>query len=502
VYHHRMPENTDVLIVGAGLSGIGAASHLERDLPGATYTILEARDAIGGTWDLFRYPGIRSDSDMFTLGYAFKPWLAEKSIADGHTIREYIRETAREYDVERHIRFGHKVLTTDWSSETARWTVTAEREGGEKVEITARFVFWCSGYYSYAQGFSPVFPGIDDFAGTVIHPQHWPEDFDTTGKRIVVVGSGATAVTLVPALAESAGHVTMLQRSPTYIVSLPAADPVANVLRRRLPTKAAYTLIRWLNVLRTLGSYQLSRRRPALMKRILRRMLEQQLPEGFDIDTHFKPTYNPWDQRLCLVPDGDLFRAIRKGTASVVTDRIRTFTASGIELESGETLEADVVVTATGLNLELFGGAQSSVDGEPVDIASRVAYKGTMLSGVPNAALAVGYTNASWTLKCDLIANFVVRLLQYMDEHGYDSVTPLEPDPADERLPMLDLKSGYITRALDRLPQQTTRLPYRVHQNYFRDISMFRKAPIDDPALRFGVAHREPAPEEPALAAA
>jgi monooxygenase len=294
----------------------------------------------------------------------------------------------------------------------------------------------------------------------------------------------------------------MLQRSPTYIVSLPAADPVANVLRRRLPTKAAYTLIRWLNVLRTLGSYQLSRRRPALMKRILRRMLEQQLPEGFDIDTHFKPTYNPWDQRLCLVPDGDLFRAIRKGTASVVTDRIRTFTASGIELESGETLEADVVVTATGLNLELFGGAQSSVDGEPVDIASRVAYKGTMLSGVPNAALAVGYTNASWTLKCDLIANFVVRLLQYMDEHGYDSVTPLEPNPDHERLPMLDLKSGYITRALDQLPQQTTRLPYRVHQNYFRDIGMFRKAPIDDPALRFGVAHREPAPDEPVLAAA
>jgi cation diffusion facilitator CzcD-associated flavoprotein CzcO len=496
-----MSETTEVLIVGAGLSGIGAACHLERDRPGASYTILEARDAIGGTWDLFRYPGIRSDSDMFTLGYDFKPWLAEKSIADGHTIRDYIRETAREYDVERHIRFGHKVLSADWSSETARWTVTAQRESGEQVEITARFIFWCSGYYRYDQGFTPEFPGIEDYRGTVIHPQHWPEDFDAAGKRVVVIGSGATAVTLVPSLAKDAAHVTMLQRSPTYIVSLPAADPVANFLRRRLPTKAAYAATRWLNVGRTLGSYQLSRRRPELMKRVLRRMLEKQLPDGYDIDTHFKPSYDPWDQRLCLVPDGDLFKALRQGTASVVTDRIRTFTADGIELESGKMVEADVVVTATGLNLELFGGAKNSVDGEPVDVGSRVAFKGTMLSGVPNAALAVGYTNASWTLKCDLIANFVTRLLQYMDEHGYDSVTAREPDPSQERMPMLDLKSGYITRALDRLPQQTTELPYRLHQNYFRDISMFRKAPIDDPALRFGVARHSPAPEEPALAA-
>ncbi len=496
-----MPDHVDVLIVGAGLSGVGAACHLERELPGKTYAILEARGAIGGTWDLFRYPGIRSDSDMFTLGYAFKPWTRGKAIADGESIRAYVRETAAEYGIERHIRFGHRVVSADWSSQTARWAVRAEREDGEHVEMTARFVYWCSGYYRYDAGFSPEFPGLERFGGTVIHPQHWPEDFDYGGRRVVVIGSGATAVTLVPSMADRAAHVTMLQRSPTYIVALPARDSVADALRRRLPAQLAYTLVRWKNVLRTLGSYQLSRRRPEAMKRLLRKWLVAQLPADYDIDRHFTPAYNPWDQRICLVPDGDLFSAIRAGQASVVTDRIRAFDERGIELESGERLDADVIVTATGLNLQLLGGAQVSVDGQAVDLPNTVAYKGMMLSGVPNAALALGYTNASWTLKCDLISQYVCRLLRYLDEHGLDSATAAEPGPEEPRVPILDLKSGYVLRAVDRLPKQGARVPYRLHQNYFRDIGMFRRAPIPDPALRFGVA-RAPAEAQPELAAA
>jgi cation diffusion facilitator CzcD-associated flavoprotein CzcO len=496
-----MPEPLDVLIVGAGLSGIGAACHLERELPDTRYAILEAREAIGGTWDLFRYPGIRSDSDMFTLGYAFKPWKSGQAIADGESIREYVCETAREYDVERHIRFGHRVVSADWAAETATWTVEVERADGERVELTARFVYWCSGYYRYDEGFSPVFPGIERFGGELIHPQHWPEDLAYDGKRVVVIGSGATAVTLVPSMADRAAHVTMLQRTPTYIVALPGRDAVADALRHRLPAQAAYVLVRWKNVLRMLVSYQFSRRRPQVMKRILRRFLERQLPAGYDIDRDFTPDYDPWDQRLCVVPDGDLFEAIREGRASVVTDRIRTFTEDGIELESGRHLDADIVISATGLNMQLLGGATVSVEGAPVDMPSTVAYKGMMLSGVPNMALALGYTNASWTLKCDLISNYVCRLLRYLDEQHLDSVTPLEPDPAEPRVPIIDLKSGYVQRAAAQLPKQGGRLPYRLHQNYFRDISMFRRSPIADPALRFDVA-RAPAADTPALAPA
>jgi monooxygenase len=492
-----MPEHLDVLIVGAGLSGVGAACHLQRECPDKTYAILEARQAMGGTWDLFRYPGIRSDSDMFTLGYSFKPWKADKAIADGATIREYIRETARENGIEDQVRYGHRVLRADWSSARARWTVEVELAGGERTELDCGFVFWCSGYYRYDEGFSPAFPGLERFQGQIIHPQHWPRELDYAGKHVVVIGSGATAMTLVPSLAADAAHVTMLQRSPTYVVSLPARDALADALRGRLPAAAAYSAVRWKNVLRTLLSFQLSRRRPELMRKLLRRGLEQHLPAGFDIDTHFSPSYDPWDQRLCLVPDGDLFAAIGSGRASILTERISTFTEGGLRLESGSELPADIIVTATGLNMQLFGGASMSVDGEQVDPAQTVAYKGMMLSGVPNMALALGYTNASWTLKCDLVCEYVCRLLRHMVQCGYDTCTPVAPDPSQPRTPIIDLQSGYVLRAIDRLPKQGSRLPWRLHQNYFKDIRLFRRAPLADEGIRFSrAASDSPAPAE------
>ena len=495
-------ENFDVLIIGAGLSGIGSACHIQRELPGKTYAILEGREAIGGTWDLFRYPGIRSDSDMFTLGYSFKPWEAPKAIADGETIREYIVETAREYGVERHIRFGHQVTGASWDSETARWTVEAT-VAGRAVQLTCSFLHFCSGYYRYSEGYTPEFAGRERFGGTIIHPQHWPEGFDYTGKRVVVIGSGATAVTLVPSMAETAAHVTMLQRSPTYVVSLPAADPLDDALRRRLPKRLAYRLIRLKRVGLTLASFTLSRKRPEVIKAFLRKGLERSLPEGFDIDTHFTPTYNPWDQRLCVVPDGDLFRAIRHGSASVVTDRIETFTETGIRLQSGEELEADVIVTATGLNLEMLGGASVTVDGRAISPGDTVAYKGMMFSGIPNAALSIGYTNASWTLKCDLICEYVCRLIAHMDEHGYDYCVPVAP-PAGEALePLLDFNSGYVLRAVDHLPKQAGRAPWRLNQNWFKDIGMFRRSPLQDEGMRFHRAAAAAAVDDrPVVAAA
>jgi monooxygenase len=481
-------DHIDVLIVGAGLSGVGAACHLQTHCPTKSYAILEAREAMGGTWDLFRYPGIRSDSDMFTLGYSFKPWEHPKAIADGESIREYIHETAAEYGVEDRIRYGHRVVRAEWSTPDARWTVTAERTGGETVQLTCGFLYFCSGYYRYDEGYAPGFPGTERFRGEIVHPQHWPEDLDYTGKKVVVIGSGATAVTLVPSMADGAEHVTMLQRSPTYIVSLPARDAVADVLRRRLPAKLAYAVVRWKNVGRTQLSYHLSRTRPGLMKWVLRRWIERELPDGFDVDKHFKPSYDPWDQRLCLVPNGDLFRAIRRGRASVVTDRIATFTETGIELESGEHLEADVIVTATGLNLQMLGGASVAVDGEDVDMAGSVAYKGMMLSGVPNAALALGYTNASWTLKCDLVSEYVCRLLTYMDERGYAYCTPVAPDPSEPRTPIVDLQAGYVLRSIDQMPKQGGRLPWRLHQNYLKDIRLLRNGPLDDEGIVFSQA--------------
>jgi monooxygenase len=478
------PAHFDVLIIGAGLSGIGSAAHLETQLPGKTYAILEARGAIGGTWDLFRYPGIRSDSDMFTLGYSFKRWEAAQAIADGPSICAYIRETAAEYGIERHIRFGHRVVRSEWDSERALWTVEAEAEG-ERVHLTARFVHWCSGYYDYEQGFSPEFPGAETFGGRIVHPQDWPEDLDYAGRRLVVIGSGATAVTLVPAMAGEASHVTMLQRSPSYIVSLPGDDPLVDWANRHLPPRVAWQIARWKAIGLTTLSYQLSRRRPELLKAILRRGLQRELPRDYDIDRHFKPRYNPWDQRLCVVPDGDLFRAIRSGAASVVTDTIETFTPSGIRLASGRELEADIIVTATGLKLQMLGGAALAVDGRAVEFGNTVAYKGMMFSGVPNAALSIGYTNASWTLKCDLICEYVCRLLAHMDEHGYAYCVPLPP-PAGELLePLINFSSGYVLRSIAALPKQGSRPPWRLNQNYFTDIGLFRRAPLEDEGMRF-----------------
>jgi monooxygenase len=496
-------DHVDVLIIGAGLSGVGAAAHLEMKLPGKTYAILEGRERIGGTWDLFRYPGIRSDSDMYTLGYSFKPWAKAKSIADGADILEYVRETAREHDIEQHIRFNHKVTRAEWSSQDERWTVEAERvETGETVTTTASFLFSCSGYYRYDHGYMPSFPGVEHFGGQVIHPQFWPEELDYSGKRVVVIGSGATAVTLVPAMAAEAEHVTMLQRSPTYIVSLPGEDPFAKLARRVLPTKLAYSVVRWKNVLLTMASFQISRHRPAVMKALLRKGLQRELPRGYDIDTHFKPRYNPWDQRLCLVPDGDLFKVLRDESASVVTDTIDTFTEGGIRLSSGEELEADVVVSATGLDLVAIGGVQLAVDGEDIDLPETMGYRGMMLSGVPNFAISIGYTNASWTLKCDLTCEYVCRLLEHMEDNGYSQVTPVR-DPSVEPQPFIDFSSGYVLRAIDKFPKQGTKAPWKLYQNYARDIVSLKYAPLEDDTLQFSRAGASlSAPAEPAAAVA
>ena len=479
-----MSEYVDVLIVGAGLSGIGAACHLRRDCPDKTVAVLESRDAIGGTWDLFRYPGVRSDSDMFTLGYAFKPWTAEKSIADGASILAYVRDTAREYGIEQHIRFGHRVTRAEWSSEDARWTVTStRRDTGETVTISCSFLSVCSGYYRYDEGFTPEFPGRDDFGGQVVHPQHWPADLDYAGKRVVVIGSGATAVTLVPSLTVGDGaaeHVTMLQRSPTYISSVPSRDKLAARLHHRLPEKLAYSVVRWKNVLQSIAIFQLSRHRPEFVKDFLHKKAVAQLPEGFDVDTHLSPTYDPWDQRLCATPNGELFRAIRKGRADIVTDAIERFTPTGVLLRSGRELPADVIVTATGLNLLTIGGMDLAVDGREIALHDTVAYKGMMLSGVPNFSLTIGYTNASWTLKADLVARYVCRLLKYMDAHGYRTVTPATPADEGERQPLIDLQAGYVLRGAHELPRQGTESPWRLHQNYLRDVGLMRHGSLTD----------------------
>jgi len=479
-------EHVDVLIVGAGLSGIGAGYHLQAQCPGKSYAILESRDCLGGTWDLFRYPGIRSDSDMYTLGYSFQPWTGSKSIADGGEILDYLRDTAHRYGIDRQIRYHHRVVRAEWSSADARWVVEAQRgDTGETVRLSCSFLLMCTGYYRYDQGYTPELTGIERFGGRVVHPQHWDEDLDYAGKRVVVIGSGATAVTLVPAMAERAAHVTMLQRSPTYVISLPGEDPIAKRLRRWLPRRLAYPLVRWKNVLLTTASYQLSRRRPDLAKSLIRGGLERHLPAAYDIDRHFTPSYNPWDQRLCLVPDGDLFEAIRAGRASVVTDRIASFTETGLRLESGEELEADLVVTATGLNLVALGGAQLVVDGSEVSLSDTVGYRGMMLSGVPNSAFVIGYTNASWTLKSDLTCDYVCRLMNFMDAHGYASCTPAEPDASVERQPFIDFSSGYVQRAIESFPRQGSRAPWRLRQNYMLDRIGLRRSPFEDGVLRF-----------------
>lgn len=465
----------DVLIVGAGLSGIGAAVHLQQNCPNETYVILEGRDAIGGTWDLFRYPGIRSDSDMYTLGYRFKPWKSAKAIADGPSIRSYIRETATEHGINQHIRFGHKVTNAAWDSETARWTVTTN-----KSTLTCRFLYMCSGYYNYGQGHRPTWEGEAEFKGQIIHPQFWPESLDYKGKRVVVIGSGATAVTLVPAMADTAAHVTMLQRSPTWMVSRPGSDAVANALKAILPAQMAYDIVRWKNV--TLGQYfyKQTRSNPGKVRELLLKRLAKLLPADYDLETHFTPGYNPWDQRLCLVPDADLFNAITAGKAEIVTDQIAKFEAGGIRLHNGKLLEADIIVTATGLKLEALGGMTVTVDGETRRTADALAYKGMMFSGIPNLAQSFGYINASWTLRSDLIADYVCRLLKHMRKTGVDIATPTPAaDVVPERLAM-DLQSGYVQRGADALPRSGNRAPWMVTADYKYDRKELMEGPVTD----------------------
>ncbi len=482
-------EHFDVLIVGAGLSGIGAGYHLQNKCPSKRYVILESRDCIGGTWDLFRYPGIRSDSDMFTLGYSFRPWTERKAIADGPRILNYVRETAAENGIDKKIRFHHRVKRAAWSSPQARWTVEAERTTGEgareTVRFTCHFLLMCSGYYNYENGYLPEFPGAKDFAGRIVHPQKWTDDIDYAGKRVVVIGSGATAVTLVPEMAKQAAHVTMLQRSPTYVVSRPAQDPVANKLRARLPAKLAYHLIRWRNVMWGMFFFQLARRKPERVKQLILGGVRMALGPDYDVDTHFTPRYNPWDQRLCLVPDGDLFRAVRENRASVVTKEIETFTEKGIRLKDGSELEVDIIVAATGLNLQVLGAVDVTVDGRTVDFSRTLNYKGMMYSDVPNLAATLGYTNASWTLKCDLTCEYVCRLLHYMDRRGYRQCMPHNVDPTVTELPSLSFSSGYVQRSLAKLPKQGSKRPWRLYQNYALDIVSLRFGKVDDGVMQY-----------------
>jgi cation diffusion facilitator CzcD-associated flavoprotein CzcO len=493
-------EHVDVLIVGAGISGIGAAAHLTREQPGKSYLILEAREAIGGTWDLFRYPGIRSDSDLHTFCYAFKPWLEEKAIADGDSILSYIRETAAEHGVEEHIRFGHRVTAASWSSDEARWTVTAERgSDAESVELTATWLFCAGGYYNYDSGYVPELPGIDRFEGQIIHPQFWPEELDYDGKRVVVIGSGATAMTLVPAMGPRAGHVTLLQRTPSYVLSVPAVDPIEVRLKKWLGGVRAHRIARAKNVRLQRLIWNLSKRRPNLMRRLIRAATVRSLPEGYEVDTHFKPPYNPWDQRLCIVPDGDLFKAISRGDVSVATGQIEALTEHGIRLRSGEEIEADIIITATGLNLLALAGVSYNVDGEPVRLREKITYKGMMLTDVPNFLYAVGYINASWTLKVDLICEHFCRLLALMDEHEYAHCVPESPDPDAPTRPLLDFGAGYVLRAVHDFPKQGSTPPWELNMDYLRD----RKALLDGPVgdhMRF--APKTTTPEPAALTTA
>jgi monooxygenase len=519
------PEHVDVLVIGAGLSGIGAACRLRIECPWATFAVLEARADLGGTWDLFRYPGIRSDSDMFTLGYPFRPWPGGESIADGPAILQYLRDTAADYGIDRHIRFRHRVVAADLDTATGRWDVVIERAiddvgverdaddvgverdaddvgvergaddvGVERVRLTCNWIMSCTGYYRYDRGYLPDFAGMDEFGGTIVHPQFWPEDLDHDGARVVVIGSGATAITLVPALADRAAHVTMLQRSPTYVASLPRTNPLTSRLRRLLPRRWEGPVLRWTNALTTQGFYLFSRRRPDVVKRLLRKGVERELPAGYDVDAHFTPRYDPWDQRLCVVTDGDLFAGIRNGSVEVVTDHVERFTEDGILLRSGRHLPADVVVTATGLDLLFLGGIELSVDGEAVDVTERMAYKGMMLEGVPNLAMAVGYTNASWTLKSDLTCRYVCRLLNHLRRSGSVTCTPVAEGVEVSEDSLMGLSSGYVVRARDRIPRQGDRFPWRVYQSYVQDLRAMRHDGLgeglrfDGPQLGDGVA--------------
>jgi monooxygenase len=479
-------EHFDVLVVGAGLSGVGAGYWLQTLCPNKSFVILEGRERKGGTWDLFRYPGIRSDSDMFTLGYAFKPWTDPKAIADGPSILRYIDETAREYGIDRKIRYRQRVVAASWSTADARWTVQVDRGAdGERLEYTCSFLYWCSGYYRYESGYTPDFAGVGDYSGRIVHPQRWTDDIDYAGKRVIVIGSGATAMTLVPEMAKTAAHVTMVQRSPTYVIALPSNDAIANFLRAKLPARLAYWLVRWKNVLFGMWFYDLCKRRPDKVKSHLLGLVRKQLGSTYDVERDFTPRYDPWDQRLCLITDGDLFEAINEGRASIETDTIETFTPKGLRLSSGKEIEADVIVIATGLALQMFGGANLVVDGQQVDLSKTLNYKGLMFSDVPNLAATFGYTNASWTLKADLIGQYVCRLLNTMAAKGRRIAVAHNDDPDMTAAPFVDFSSGYFQRSLHELPKQGTKAPWRLHQNYARDLLSLRYGPIEDGAMKF-----------------
>ena len=476
-------EHFDVLIAGAGLSGIGVACHLSKKCPGKTFAILEARDAIGGTWDLFRYPGIRSDSDMFTLGYRFKPWTSDKGIADGGDIRQYIRDAAAEHKVDEKIRYGHKVKTADWSTRDKLWTVTSEVDGETRV-YTAKYLMGCTGYYDYDEGFTPDFEGRDDFTGQVIHPQFWPEDLDYKDKKVVVIGSGATAVTLIPSMSREVERITMLQRSPTYIIPVPSKDKLAIRLRKFMPESFVYSIIRSRNIMLTMAFYNYCKRFPQKAREFIFKFNKKILPKKFDM-SHFTPKYNPWDERLCAVPGGDLYKAIHKGKADVVTDHIERFVEDGIQLKSGNKLEADIVITATGLKVVVLGKIAVSIDGQPFDVTDKMSYRGVMFEGIPNAGMVFGYTNSSWTLKADLIADYFCRVINHMDDKGYDAVVPVNRDPSMPKKAFIDLSSGYISRVKDQLPKQGTRGAWKLHQNYFRDWLSLRASRITAKELEY-----------------
>ncbi len=483
-----MAEHFDVLIVGAGLSGIGAARHLKTQCPGKTFAILEGRDTIGGTWDLFRYPGIRSDSDMYTLGYNFKPWTEKQVIADGDRIRHYIQETAQENDIQRHIRFGSKVVSADWSSETATWTLSVQKKSGETVQLTCNWLMMCSGYYNYEEGFTPEFKGREDFKGQVIHPQFWPENLDYSGKRVVVIGSGATAITLIPSMTDKAKMVTMLQRTPSYVISVPQFDPMVRFLLKFLPEMTVYNISRARNNFITQLIFKLSRKYPNAVRKFLLKQVKAQVGPNFDMK-HFTPPYNPWDQRLCAVPNGDMFKAIKRGKANVVTDHIDRFVDKGIKLKSGQTLEADIIVTATGLNLRLFGGMSMSVDGKAIEMNKHISYKGLMFSDIPNFSNTLGYTNASWTLKADLIAEYVCRLIKHMDKTGTRIAVAERKDPNVKPAPLLDMTSGYVARAEAHLPKGADRAPWKLYQNYALDMDQLRNGKLEDGVMAFRKPH-------------
>ena len=478
-------ESVDVLIIGAGLAGIGGACQLRRQCPDHTFTVLESRAVSGGTWDLFRYPGIRSDSDMYTYSYSFKPWRDKSTIADGHKILSYIREAAADYDVEQHIRYQHKVVAANWSDVDKRWHVTARRgDTAESVTISCKFVFNCTGYYDYEQGYTPAFAGMDDFNGRVLHAQHWPENLDYYNKRVIVIGSGATAVTLVPTMSKDTASLVMLQRTPTYIATVPSEDPLAKKLRKWLPESWTFRLTRWKKVLFQIYVYKLSRKRPDDLRRFMLAQVRQALGPDYDIKTHFTPPYNPWDQRLCAVPDGDMFKAIKQGRAEVITDHIERFNKTGIALKSGAQLDADIVILATGLNLQFAGGIEYSINNEKVDYTKHFIYRGMMFSDVPNMAFTVGYTNSSWTLKTDLTSNFVCRLLKKMARGGFTSVTPRMKGSVEE-MPLLDFDAGYVLRAREQFPKQGNRLPWKNYQDYIRDFIGLRLRSLRDQELEF-----------------